>query len=132
MTASELTYKLPSYKNIANTVMKIVEGTDFKMGVYYKHSKQNFWWYINGYKHLHVVKPVPETNTAGTAGYIMADFMVHPDGKLQMIRTYGWENTKEKCLKKFIHSFGKIYVDGHKADAKKKKKKGDKNGKSKN
>lgn len=122
MTASELTYKLPSYKNIANTVMKIVEGTDFKMGIYYKHSKQNFWWYINGYKHLHVVKPVPETNTAGTAGYIMADFMVHPDGKLQMIRTYGWENTKEKCLKKFVHSFGKIYVDGHKADAKKKKK----------
>ena len=132
MTVNELTYKLPSYKNIANTVMKIVEGTDFKMGIYYKHSKQNFWWYINGYKHLHVVKPVPETNTVGTAGYIMADFMVHPDGKLQMIRTYGWENTKEKCLKKFIHSFGKIYVDGHKADAKKKKKKGDKNGKSKN
>ena len=130
MTTNELTYKLPYYKNIANTVMRIIEGTDFKIGIYYKHSKQNFWWYVNGYKHIHVVKPVPETSANGKAGYVMADFLVHPDGKLQTIRTYGWKCTKEKCLKEFMHCFGKIYVEKNKDRIEKKK--GDKNGKSKN
>ena len=44
MTVQELACKLPSYKRVAKTIVKIMDGNeDFKQNTYYKHSKQNFW-----------------------------------------------------------------------------------------
>ena len=113
--------KLPSYKNIINTVIRITEGkTDFKQNTYYKHPTQNWWWYVNGFKQIHVVKPIVDTNSIGATGYIMADFAILPDGQLYKLRSFGWECTEEKCIENFKLNFG------HTSDQKPKKK-GDKN-----
>ena len=127
MTVQELACKLPSYKRVAKTIVKIMDGNEeFKQNTYYKHTKQNFWWYVNGFRQLHVVKAVPETNSIGTSGYAMTDFLIHPNGQVQNMRTFGWECTKEKCLKTFQDTFGHAYDQKPKS---KERKKGGKNGK---